>query len=126
MISEVVAVNVDWFVGPLACQSQLPPSANIFLGTARNIGAPGCAIVTTVSLSAKDSVQLLDCKFRNWIVLVDEDTQGVIPSRHIKTARDHGDLGWITTEDALEHQGFIEGNVATWGDVSHADTQRGN
>src|SRR3977135_433844 len=98
VVSEVIAIDIDRLSGPFAGQSQLTPGANVFFRPTRNIGPPGCAIVTHASLSAKYSVQLLDCKFRDWIVLVDEDTQGVIPSRHIKTARDHSDLDWITTE----------------------------
>src|SRR6266404_2437339 len=121
MVSEVVAVHVDWFLGPLACQPQLTPRANIFLGSACNVGTPGRTIVSTVSLSAKDSIQLLDCKFRERIVLVDEDTERVIPSRHIEAACHHCDLNWITTEDTLKHQRFIKCDMATWGDVCHAD-----
>src|SRR5262249_44204528 len=111
MVSEVVAVNVDWPVGPLAGQSQLPPGADIVASTARNLGTPSGAIIAAITLRSEDAIQLLYGQFGDGIVFIDDDGEGVIPSWYIEAPGHHCDLHRIPTEDTFKHQGFVKRDV---------------
>ncbi len=102
VIVEVIAVDVDRLVGPLASESELAPGANVLLRSPRGSHIPFVASPTTGALRAEYPIELGQRQLTQRIVLVDEHHERECPAGCIERPRRHGDLDGRAVEHPLK------------------------
>src|SRR5258708_6817952 len=111
-----IAVGLNLFVGPLACQSELSPFANVCFGTTRilrRVEFLGLKFPSSGALGTEDAIQLIHRELRDLIVLVDYYHRG--PQRatfFVPSGRDR-DFRWLITERVIERHQISDFGIIT-------------
>src|SRR6185437_2891099 len=83
VVIEIVGIDVDRLVGPLARQSELAPGPDILFRPAGDARVPVVPLPAAVSLGTEDPVELFHRQVADWIVTVDERHQRKRPARDV-------------------------------------------
>src|SRR2546430_16567230 len=101
----------------LPLEPELAPVAEVLVRAARRVRAPLGAVEGSGALGPEDPVELLRREPAERIVLVDVNSNGVTPTRHVETSGHDGDLGRQIAAVPLKEERLIGGDVSCGAEV---------